>query len=390
MVRPFAPSDDADDDIAKFYDAIRQKPGWPFKLLDEPKGIAVKWAMEAQLLDDEQGINDVTLPVVQALRDLKAEASRIVALDYASQLLQPSVRVAEGQREIPFGKTDGDVANAVKFARRSKYFATQPVELKEKLGVFVTDDLSRRDTDPYVGDISHVNPGVLLPEGRAICDMPERPLRLPFSSRFPWIPSVFRITDDGTDVRIESYINGLASRERYPHLYWVVEKVFLALLPQLERAIEWKFEYEETAPGKSGSCSCFSAKNKKAEEEAEAKRRAKYSEQQIRELEHASEFYSLDDSAAAVPEKYRGRPLKVIVKCTLSKPTNSFLTYLHSPRTNRGYYYEADPSINDEGLSFRDGLKQTFPTGKIIGTRYVDPRYVHAKWKANRPATVIS
>ncbi|KAF9499584.1 hypothetical protein BDN71DRAFT_1441727 [Pleurotus eryngii] len=135
------PPDDPDDDIAKFYDAIRQKPGWPFELLDEPKGLAVKWAMEAQLLDDEQGINDVTLPVVQALRDLKAEASRIVALDYASQLLQPSVRVAEGQREIPFGKIDGDVANAVKFARRSKYFATQPVELKEKLGVFVTDDL---------------------------------------------------------------------------------------------------------------------------------------------------------------------------------------------------------------------------------------------------------
>lgn len=64
-----------------------------------------------------------------------------MALDYASQLLQPSVRAVEEQREIPFGKIDRDVANAVKFARRSKYFVTQPVELKEKLGVFVTDDL---------------------------------------------------------------------------------------------------------------------------------------------------------------------------------------------------------------------------------------------------------
>lgn len=59
-----------------------------------------------------------------------------MALDYASQLLQPSVRVAEGHREIPFGKID-----QVKFARKSKYFVTQPVELKEKLGVFVTGDL---------------------------------------------------------------------------------------------------------------------------------------------------------------------------------------------------------------------------------------------------------
>lgn len=67
MVRPFSLPDDVDEDIAKFCDAIRQKPGWPFKLLDESKGLAVKWAMEAQLLD-EKGINDVTLPVVQALR----------------------------------------------------------------------------------------------------------------------------------------------------------------------------------------------------------------------------------------------------------------------------------------------------------------------------------
>ncbi len=68
MVRPFAHPNDASDDIEKFCDAIRQKPGWPFKLLDESKGLAVKWAMEAQLLDDEQGINDDSLPVVQALR----------------------------------------------------------------------------------------------------------------------------------------------------------------------------------------------------------------------------------------------------------------------------------------------------------------------------------
>lgn len=119
-----------------------------------------------------------------------------------------------------------------------------------------------RDPDPYVGDISPVNPGVLLPplkDGHFVTQQSAL-YNFTFSSSFSWIPSVFRISDDGTDVRIESYINGLGPRERYPHLYRVVEKVFLAVLPQLERTIEWKFEYEETASGKSGSCSCFSAK----------------------------------------------------------------------------------------------------------------------------------
>lgn len=53
------------------------------------------------------------------------------------------------------------------------------------------------------------------------------------------------------------------------------------------------------------------AKENEAEEEGEVKRRARFTEQQVRELEHASEFYSLDDSAAAAPEKYRDRRLKL-------------------------------------------------------------------------------
>ncbi|KAF7430750.1 hypothetical protein PC9H_006461 [Pleurotus ostreatus] len=424
MVRPFSLLDDVNEDIAKFCDAIRQKPGWPFKLLDESKGLAVKWAMEAQLLDDEQGINDVKLPVVQALRDLKAEASRIVALDYASQLLQPSVRAVEGQREIPFGKIDRDVTNTVKFARRSKYSVTQPVELKEKLGVFVTDDLVPKSLHselvheldliartepkdihpgsggkvqdlihpslyPYVGDISPVNPGVPLPplkDGHFVTQQSAL-YNFTFSSRFSWIPSIFRISDDGTDVRIESYINGLGPRERYPHLYRVIEKVFLAVLPQLERTIEWKFEYEETASEKrwmersearqSTTREAWlallesQAKDKKAEEETEAKRRAKFTEQQIRELEHASEFYSLDDSVAAVPEKYRGRDLKVIVKAAnyVLQPGKEYTGTWHMEGmpheqivASAIYYYEADSSINDQGLSFRRRRAETdFP-----------------------------
>ncbi|KAL4268889.1 DUF4246 domain-containing protein [Pleurotus pulmonarius] len=424
MVRPFAHPNDASDDIEKFCDAIRQKPGWPFKLLDESKGLAVKWAMEAQLLDDEQGINDDSLPVVQALRDLKAEASRIVALDYASQLLQPSVRATEAHTEIPFSKIDRDVANAVKFARKSKYFVTQPVELKEKLGVFVTDDLVPKSLQselaheldlvartepkdihpgsggkvqdlihpslyPYVGDISPVNPGVRIPpltNGRFVTRQ-SASYEFTFISRFAWIPSIFHISDDGTDVHIESYINGLGPRERYPHLYRVIEKVFMVVLPQLERTIEWKFEYEETASEKRWmergdarerttreawlALLESQAKEKEAEEEAEAKRRAKFTEQKARELEHASEFYSLDDSAAAVPEKYRGRRLKVIVKAAyyVLQPGQEYTGTWHMEGmpheqivASAIYYYEADPSVNDQGLSFRRRRDETdFP-----------------------------
>lgn len=56
------------DDVLTFCDAIRKKPRWPFKLLDESKGLAAKWAMEAQLLNNEEAMNDGSLLVVQAIR----------------------------------------------------------------------------------------------------------------------------------------------------------------------------------------------------------------------------------------------------------------------------------------------------------------------------------
>lgn len=56
------------DAVSTFCDAIRKKSGWPFKLLDESKGLATKWAMEAQLLHNEEAMNDETLLVVQAIR----------------------------------------------------------------------------------------------------------------------------------------------------------------------------------------------------------------------------------------------------------------------------------------------------------------------------------
>lgn len=71
----------------------------------------------------------------------------------------------------------------------------------------------------------------------------------PLSSQYSWIPSLFNISEDGQDVQIESYINGLGPRERFPRLYRVIEKVFLFALPHLERTTEFEYDYEDSASG---------------------------------------------------------------------------------------------------------------------------------------------
>ncbi len=57
-----------DEQISQFCEKIREKPSWPFKVLDESKELMIKWAMEAQLLGSEDEMKDVNLPVVKAIR----------------------------------------------------------------------------------------------------------------------------------------------------------------------------------------------------------------------------------------------------------------------------------------------------------------------------------
>ena len=40
-----------DDDLGSFGDAIRAKYGWEFMILDNERGLAFEWAVEAQLLE---------------------------------------------------------------------------------------------------------------------------------------------------------------------------------------------------------------------------------------------------------------------------------------------------------------------------------------------------
>jgi hypothetical protein len=61
------------------------------------------------------------------------------------------------------------------------------------------------------------------------------------ASPFTWIPTLFTVSDDGKDVSIEGYINGLGSREQYPILFGLLEQLFKVVMPMLERTAEFDF-----------------------------------------------------------------------------------------------------------------------------------------------------
>lgn len=70
-----------------------------------------------------------------------------------------------------------------------------------------------------------------------------------YLSKYAWMPSTFRLTDDGASSHIVSYINGLGPRDRFPVLYDLIEKVFVVALPQLERSASFEYQYEQSASG---------------------------------------------------------------------------------------------------------------------------------------------
>lgn len=65
---------------------------------------------------------------------------------------------------------------------------------------------------------------------------------------------MFNISPDGTDVHIDSYINGLGHREEFPGLFRVLEKMFLLSLPYFEKTTEQSIDYD---PQESPSGSSF-------------------------------------------------------------------------------------------------------------------------------------
>lgn len=128
---------------------------------------------------------------------------------------------------------------------------------------FLKLELNSHHPDPYVADATPLSDGVSAPalvDGKfettlvAGEDGPE----VDYSSKFSWIPSLFCVNDQGSDVNITSYINGLGSRERFPNLYRLIEQVFVLVIPHFEKTLEVppsEFTSSKTPSGEYNHCS---------------------------------------------------------------------------------------------------------------------------------------
>jgi hypothetical protein len=102
-----------------------------------------------------------------------------------------------------------------------------------------------------------VKPGVTIPptedgvfitemHDKRVWDTESRTLR----SSFSWIPTIFAVSPNGSDVSIQGYINGLGTRKQYPTLYLLLEQTFKIVLPLLERTVQHRFN-EDAPPNPS-------------------------------------------------------------------------------------------------------------------------------------------
>ncbi|KAL0960958.1 hypothetical protein HGRIS_005958 [Hohenbuehelia grisea] len=417
--------------IHAFCNAIRAKDDWCVKVLDGAQDLPMKWAKEAQLLgvyNEEDGVDNA---VFQAISDLKAEARRILDLDHKIHTTSRSIPV----QHIDVHAIEADVENAVKFACNAHYVISSP-KLQEDIGVYASDglvpkslhkelvrqldllaacepkdfhpgsqgkarttslnlifsnlmqiwqvlDLIHPSLYPFVAGWSEVTDESMAPNppNNIFKSRLSAMKNYDFESRYGWLPSVFRMSDDGQDVQIQSYINGLGSRERFPDLYRVIEKLFLVALPHFERTLSFEYEYVPTpsqhrwqqrhearrsaadALGRIGRREweriLKSDMEAKAEEEEQSR---KENEQRIatkaQEIQSASEIMA----AEMAPSVWKGKELKVIIKAAnyVLMPGDQYEGSWHMEGmpherivASAIYYYDTDPEIHDEGLGFR-------------------------------------
>ena len=106
--------------------------------------------------------------------------------------------------------------------------------------------------DPYVAGVTPLEDPSRMPalrDGKFSTKMYPNRNPLSLESKYSWMPSIFRVSDDGKDVHISSYINGLGPRDRFPVLYRLIEKAFLVVLPHLERTLDFKYQYKDRPSG---------------------------------------------------------------------------------------------------------------------------------------------
>ncbi|KAJ3710145.1 hypothetical protein C8R42DRAFT_381127 [Lentinula raphanica] len=423
------------EELSQFYIAVQDKKDWERKVWDDE--LVLKWAIEAELLPSGSTVlQGEAMEVIQELR----RRSQITKIDQ-DIILDAGYDISKHRR--PVSDIDADFENALKYARGSKYALHEP-ELREKeLGIFVSDDLVPdsvhqelvRELDalaeiepkdfhphsfgkvqdlihpslyPYFAGITFVPPEVKLPalgdvDGQFLTKISN--LRdQEMSSAFAWIPSIFKVSPDGTDVEIQSYISGIGTRDQYPSLFRVLEKMFLLALPHFEKTVkmsdvyhprlspsvrrwmerqefastnEYELTREMWSDFLAGRASKWDAQKR---EEKDAKE--KVSEDIRQEKLQKESFYQLGDEFVA-SEAYKGQELKVIVKAanyTLT-PGREYEGTWHMEGMPHErivasviHYYETDDAIEDRGLSFRKFRDSTedFPNVEESDYRHED------------------
>ncbi|KAJ7680682.1 hypothetical protein DFH06DRAFT_1464841 [Mycena polygramma] len=334
----------------------------------------------------------------------------------------------EQKSDVDLESFDSDVFCSLRYAAGSSYGVRAPASLSEEVGVFISDDIvpaslhrelvsqldalaAREPPDLHprsygkVQDLIHPSlyPFVLgespLTDPTKSLDLPSSSFETGFqmagidtdlSSRYAWIPSVFNVSDDGKDVRIQSYINGLGPREHHPRLYRLIEKIFLLPLPHFKRTLEFQYKYKESSSvvrwrermllrgwGDWKLPMTHERWEKILEDQAAQKAasglnaQATLKDTEVDRIDR-TQFASNDTIDAF---SFHGRQLKVIVKAANYQ--------LKAGQTYKGtwhmegmpherivastiYYYDTDPSIVDEGLKFRRGRSEEidFPTSE--------------------------
>ncbi|KAJ7680683.1 hypothetical protein DFH06DRAFT_1315428 [Mycena polygramma] len=409
------------DSVSAFCDAIREKKDWCHKILDPTRDLGLKWAAEAEAASlaesDKQNVfvpgtympgpsfSVVKTPDFTAvLPELQNEARRIVFADY--EIRMDDVREPISDADIE--SFDFDVFSSLRYAAGSTYGVRAPASLSEEVGVFISDDIvptslhgelvSQLDalaakeppdlhpgSDGKVQDLIHPSlyPFVLgespLADPTKSLDLPSSSFETEFvmggvpfdlSSRYAWIPSVFNVSDDGKDVHIQSYINGLGPREHYPRLYRLIEKIFLLSLPHFKRTLEFQYTYKESPSvvrwrermqlrgWGDDKLPMTRSRWEKILEDQVAQKAASELEAQAPPIKDTEvdvtdrTLFASDDTLDAF--SFHGRQLKVIVKGTWHLEGMPHERIVASTI----YYYDTDPAIVDEGLKFRRGREE--------------------------------
>ncbi|KAJ7577457.1 hypothetical protein C8J56DRAFT_1031469 [Mycena floridula] len=263
--------------LTAFSDAVRSKPNWFHKVLDPDRDLSTKWAIEANLFDEDpnkdiEGI-DRRL-VLGQIEELKEEARRIRFED----LLIHSGSVHAIERDVEFDTIEADVRKELNFIQNSKH-GIRPVKLRESVGVFASNglvpttlhkelrtelenlaaaepkdfhpgthgkvqDLIHPSLYPFVGGVTKVDGETPHATGFETA-MSDQNNRVILRSRCSWIPSTIIVSEHGRDARIDSYINGLGSRDQYPVLYRLIELTFLMALAHLQKTVQSTYEWDE-------------------------------------------------------------------------------------------------------------------------------------------------